>query len=415
MQTKLQSSKIINKTLSVLDINLNMKTNPKEIKKILTEMYLNDFKTKYSPIKIFLSNAKTKPQNLKPLLENIQKGIITKHPAILEFLQKALNKKWLKPNKGIIKTIYFSFILEALTAAMANSNTFTKEIQKHFLSKRKNYGIKNSSSIHTFWKVLKKTKSFFDAAKTISVDPVIAYYIIKRDLKGKPITKLHLKNLLKNKKITFFQYKSIFKSVNEDEKNSYTGLRVNISEAGITEYKKGFISNAFASHTLNENLISSPPLNDFSKRNIFPEHHNGNFYNSLANNNNFTSKVKFSKEWISLYETWNLTFILGELSDPHIFFSKLLIPSVIDSKPENYMFTRVLALWLSFNFYILNKFEDKEACENIKNKEKMVKAWGKINKKYAYKLIKNKTSLNKSFKKFFSWPIYNLIKSLVKY
>jgi len=253
------------------------------------------------------------------------------------------------------------------------------------------------------------------AAKVISVDPVITYYRFKLNPKKISLTKKHFAKLYKKGKLTYSEYKIMLSSLKEKKKLNHNGLCMNIYEAGITEYKKGFESNAFCAHVLSEEITKNPHPQVFRKSNIFPEHAKNNFYKSLADKNNISSTIDFHKDWVNLYGTWNMAFILGELDNLHILFPKLLIPSVIDARNESYMTTRAIALWLSINTILFRKLDGKKEVKGPKNKKKMAKVWGNLNKKYALKFSKEHTNitykeLNKNLKRIVSHPISKLIK-----
>ncbi len=298
---------------------------------------------------------------------------------------------------------------------MVNNNEFLIEIQNYFLNKRKEYGIKNSSFIHTFWKVWGITGSIFLAAKLVSLEPAITFFKFERSPDKKKLDKKTIKKLYRNKELNYPEYRIILDSLKKSGKSDFKGLRLNICEAGITEYKGGFKSNALSAYALVEELKKNPRNQIFKKGNIFPEQIKGSFYNSLKNKNNLSSTISFSKDWVDLYETWNMAFILSKLEDLDILFPKLLIPSVINSKSENYMTTRVMALWLSINTLLFRKLDNKKEIKGPKNKIEMAHAWGDINKKYALELSEkhikiDSKSFDKSFKKAFRLPIFNLIK-----
>jgi len=410
-----QKEQIVNRVIQALEIDINMKTDPKVIRSILKEMKLDNFKTQYKPLKLFLDKISNKPQSLRPMFLSIKQGIINKHPAVLEFIEEALKKNWFSKSKQIQRTIHVTFVFEALTVAMANNNEFLIEIQDYLLNKRKEYGINTSSAINTFLKIWQVAGSIFEAAKVVSLDPAITFFKFERSPDKKKLDKKAIKNLYKNKKLNYPEYKIILDSLKKSKKSDFKGLRLNIYEAGITEYKEGFENNALCAHALNEELKKNPRNQIFKKGNIFPEQIKGNFYNSLKNKNNLSSKISFSNDWVGLYETWNMAFILSELEDLDVLFPKLLIPSVINSKSENYMTTRVMALWLSMNTLLFRKLDNKKEIKGPKNKREMAHAWGDINKKYALDLSEkhikiNAKSFNKSFKKAFRFPIFNIIK-----
>ncbi|HEY9839390.1 MAG TPA: hypothetical protein V6D23_02960, partial [Candidatus Obscuribacterales bacterium] len=131
----------VDKAMQLMGLDLQMQTDPQAMRDILATMKLLDFETSYPPIKAFLAAAKTQPQPLGPLLTAIREGLVADHPAVVEFLDKAIQENWLEASDQIKTSAQVALILEALTAAMANNNDFAKELQDHFLKKRAEYGI----------------------------------------------------------------------------------------------------------------------------------------------------------------------------------------------------------------------------------------------------------------------------------
>jgi len=414
-----ESEIIIKKSMKEFGISPKMKTDPKIIRSVIREMKLNNFKTNYIPIKKFFNEAKSKPQNLAPMFKNIQQGIISKHPAIVEFAKKALSKKWFKKSKHIVRSIHIAFILEALTAAMLNNNDFLTEVQEYILEKRRDYGINTTSTLSTFWRIFRNADSLFWALKTVSVDPAMTYCRTQKEFGGDNGKKMDAKKAYMDGKLTYLEYKIISKPPRADKKSSHDGLRLNIYEAGFTEYKKGFKENALCAHVLSEDINKNPAPQIIKLRSVLPENYSNSFYKSLINKNNLAVAVTFSQDWASLYEAWNLAFILGDLNDLDILFPKLLIPSVMDAESENYIVARTISLWLSTNTLVFRKLDKIKSVNGPKNKKEMSKVWGEINEKYArtfsekHMRVRSK-DLDKSFKKMFSNPSLSFIKLLTK-
>jgi hypothetical protein len=92
----------------------------------------------------------------------------------------------------------------------------------------------------------------------------------------------------------------------------------------------------------------------------------------------------YSQDWASLYESWNMAFV-AHCSNPQLLFSKLLIPQVINSKPEDYILNRAISLWLTLNFDHFHALEKKERVAPMLN-DQATQLWGAINKSYGEKL-----------------------------
>ncbi|HEY9843217.1 MAG TPA: hypothetical protein V6D23_22295 [Candidatus Obscuribacterales bacterium] len=403
-----------------LGLSMEMQTDPKVMQEVLAGMKLLDFETSYPPMKAFLAAAKSEPQPLGPLLTAIREGIVADHPAIVEFLDRAIQENWLTASDEIKTSAYTAFILEAMTAAMANNNGFAKEVQAHFLKKRAEYGIQTNSALDTFWKVYRATDSMFEAAKTVSVDPAITFYRISRDRQGKPLSKEEVEQIYAGGSLTYPEKQILMPAGDRPAADEHNGLCINIYEAATTEFKQGYTDNAMSAHALCESTTAEPHPQVFKKGAVLPKSLDNAFYRSLADKENSFPTTDFSQDWVSLYETWNMAFILSELDDLHILFPKLLIPSVLSANKENYLATRVMALWLSINTIMFRKLDHVEAVKGPAHKAEMAKAWGEINKKYALALAQesageNPAEFKKGFDKHFKWPTYDLMKRLANY
>jgi hypothetical protein len=412
--TKKQAEEIIEKTMIAFDLQESMQTNPKIIKEILEEFKMDDFKTTHAVMGKLLKDIITTPQDLQPMFENIKKGLLTKHPAIIEFAELALEKGWFKPSQHVIRSIHATYILEILTATMCNSHDFFIEVQDHYREKEKTMGISSKHPFKTFVNTLKIVRSPFGTAKLLSIDPIMIYFRIQRGLTNSHVNKKEAKVLLKAKKINFIEYKLLLPILKNNLEHVLELLRINIYEAGVTEYKKGFKTNAICAHELSEDILHNPPKTIFKKKSVIPENNTGTFYKSITEKDNLFPAVELSQSWVNLYTTWNMSFILNDLDELDILFPKLVIPSIINTETENAGGARIISLWLSINHFLFRKY-DKKTIKGPENKAEMAKAWAQINKKYAFDLAKKEThedseTLKKTFNKFFSHPFFNLFR-----
>ncbi|WP_454785208.1 hypothetical protein [Legionella sp. WA2024007413] len=100
------------------------------------------------------------------------------------------------------------------------------------------------------------------------------------------------------------------------------------------------------------------------------------------------SQFYLSKEWMYLYNSWNLLFVIRNLEDSKFLALKLLIPSVLNAMPMQYMETRVFVLYLMGNLYHFNKLSIFPNEARLTHANVILKKWGEINKKYADLLLK---------------------------
>jgi hypothetical protein len=412
--TREQATIVIDKSMTSFGLSLKMKTSPEIMSSILQEMNLNDFKTYNKVMNIFFKEIVTQPQALQPMFDNIKKGISSKHPAILEFAELALSKNWFKPSKKVIRSINVTYILEALTATMCNDHDFFVEVQNHYKSKEQKLGINTIHFFSTLVHALSISHDFFKLAKAFSLDPLMIYFKFQRGLSKSPITKKNLKKLYKENQINYLEYKLLSPIHKNEIANINELVRINIYEAGVTEYRNGFKANAISAHELSEILINKPPVTIFNNKQVIPENNADSFYNSITKKENTFPIIKLSQNWVSLYTSWNMTFVLGNLNNLDMVFPKLLIPSIINAESENFLGARFISLWLSINHIIFRNYK-KIKITGPTNKGEMAKAWSEINKKYAFELANKEThenskTLTRKYKRFFSHSFYNLFK-----
>jgi len=409
---KKNKKEVIEKSFSLLGLSNNLMTNPTIIKKVLKETRLNDFKTKNKIIKKFLQECNTKPKNLDSMFMIIKKAILKKHPAIIEFLDLGNKKKWFKQSKNIIKAVHVAYILEAFTVTMCNDHNFFIEVHNHYKKKEKDLGLNTQHPFRTFVNALKISPHFFDIAKPFSLDPFLVYFKLQRGLSKTQLQKEELKKLYENKQINYIEYRLLSPIKQNHNQHINELVRINIYEAGITEYKNEFRANALCAHTLCEDLKVNCPKTIFKRKLIIPENKDS-FYKSYSKSS-FFPIIETSQEWASLYTTWNMAFVLGNLDNLELILPKLFIPSLIDAKSENFLGVRFISLWLTINFAIFRK-SDKVEIVGPENKKEMAKAWSNINKKYSLiiaekEIHEDSKILSKYYKRFFSHPFWNLFK-----
>jgi len=418
MKTKKEAQVIINNSMAAFGLSKNMETDPEIIKSIIASMRFDDFKTTFSPMDEFLKEITVKPKNLIPMFEGIEEGIITKHPAILEFLELALQKGWLHPSEHIQRAVHVTFVLEAITAAMSNSHQFFVEVQDHYRSKQRMYGLDTMQMVKTFLRSFFISHDLFNIAKAFSLDPLMVYLRIQRGLTTACIPNDDLNELYKNNEINYIERKLLSSACKDGSNHINKLVGVNIYEAGIKDYEEGFTTNAMIAHALSEDIKKHPPLATFKNKNITPENSSDGFYDAITEKENLFPNVTYSQEWASLYTTWNMAFVLGNINNLDIIFPKLLIPSLINAESDNFLGTRVISLWLSINHALFRSYEkESQDVAGPENKEEMAKAWAEINKKYASGLEKIETceelkELEKNYTCFFSSPYRNFFRSV---
>ena len=335
----------IDKFLELTGINMDMKTDPKIIAKVMQEdMLLLGFES----AKTLLCESLEKPVSLRPMFEKIRRAIITKQPAIYDFLTEAIDSKLISDVKDenskdiIIRAIHHSYILNELTIEIVNNIDFVFKIQEYLLKQREKYGIRTNfiDALEDLKKLYRG--SMFEPTKIVGMDMVYRSRAIVR----------------KNGVITDAEIKS-----------QQDGLKLNILEAAVTDTKAGYADNAIVGAVLS--AISPDTV-------------------SLSPDGNKVMLFHLSRKWTSLYETWNLAFCTGNLAYLQMLYPKLLIPAVIDADNNEYLINRSAALWLSTIFHQFAAL-NKKADAPVPNKKELARVWGKVNLKYAQELAKEET------------------------
>lgn len=415
---KKQAEKIIEKSILALGLKETEKTNPKLIKQIIQEFKLADFKTENKVMQKFFRDSLAEPQDLKPMINCIKKSIVLKHPAIIEFLDYAINKNWLQPSEQIKKALHVTYVLEALTATMCNDHIFFIEVQDHYKIKEKQRGINSLHTMSTFMHAFGITHKLFGTIKSLSIDPAMIYFRTQRGFTQSHFDKNEAKQLFNDKKINYIEYKLLSPIQKNGLEHINELIRINIYEAGITEYKNGLKANAVCAHELNEDIKKNPPVTLFKKKKVIPENINTSFYKAITKRENLFPTIKLSQDWVSLYITWNMAFLINNVDDWDIVLPKLFIPSIIDSEPENFLGIRIISLWLTVN-HVFYRMYNKKSISVAKNKKEMAQIWGDINKRHAFHLAKRETNedskaLMKTYSQFFSHPFFNWLKLATK-
>jgi len=413
------SQRIFQRALQEFGFDEHASTDPAIVAKMLKELKLDDFVTNNHVMRDFFVDLKTKPIKLGHLISNIEKALVEKHPAIIDFLEIALEKKYFKNTKTATRSLYLTFILERLTSAMSNNHEFFLEAYSHYRSKAVVRGMDSKHVISTFFNLLGITRSFFETIKALSVDPIMCYFRLQKGLGDRRATKKELKDLLKNREINFVEFHLMSPIHNGGVSHIGRLVELNIYEAGITDYKNDLRSNSIAAFALCEEIRKLKFNDEFVKKAVLPESDDEKFYSSICDKENCVPITEYSQSWVSLYISWNAAFVVGNMDNIDLLIPKLLIPTLIDSDPEDFMVSRAISLWLSINHYLF-RIKDKNVIHGPDNRKEIAQVWGEINKKYALELSKKEIHedskiLNKHFNRFFSHPVVNWLKLVLKF
>jgi len=329
------ASKYLDQSFQALGLKEGMRTKPDLLKHIFEgEMYLADF----PPIQTRMRAAIAEPASFDPMFQTIRSAILKRHPAICDFLAVAVRENLfagaIEKAQVIEKTLHRMFLLEILVQEMIQSPEFMVQLQEHYGKKRRELGI-SESFLSAVKDVYKATHDPFETAKILTVDNTVTQYLEFR-------TKTQLDA--------------------EDLKKKNKGLLLNVFEATAADYARGYKDNALGGVALTMSLAQSVSVEGSNRMVI----------------------QNFKDGWASLYETWNLAFVVGKVGNSDILLPKLLIPQVIDAEPGHYLFIRGITLWASAHmllFYRLNGGgRDPKVSEEM---AAISKRWGQTNLPHA--------------------------------
>ena len=406
--------------MAALGLSYEMTTDLSIVREILGEMRLDDFQTSHPPMQAFLERLVSRPLDLGAMFAQVRWGLIANAPAVVEFLNEALRRRWLSGSPNIDKAVHVAYLLEAITAAMCNSPVFFDDYVGHVRSKEKDIGIDHEHLFKSFLKMLPGSLNFFGSAKAVSLDMAMVYFRVGRYLGGRAVDQQSVDDLHAAGRISLLEYKLLLPLCSKDHCVCNDWLRINIYEAAITEYKNGFLMNAMAAHVLAEDVLAHCHRESFQQRHVEPQGPTGDFYSSLAGDDNYFPVIALGEDWKSLYLTWNMAFILGELNNLHYLFPKLLIPSVLCSNNENFLGARIVSLWVSINSALLLNFHGVDKLTAPGNRREMASAWGEINRRYAEDFYKMEVSsdtarLSDGFDERFERPYAKLAKQIIEF
>lgn len=297
------------------EIDMDMYSDPD----IIMDIIKNDMFIDQMPgIEEVFGKKMYEPVWMKPMLETVRRAVLEKHPSIELMLCKV--EHLIAPHPSIHRMLHHMLLLEDLVKHMSDDYKFMEAIYNYFRNLQKERGITSR----------KTNEGVFGTVKKATIETVMKNYVKVRANNNMSVI---------------------------DTTSRVTSLKLNITEALMADASHHFFDNAKAARE----LIRTSPLNIKlvgEKREI---------------------KYVTDQRWVSLYESWNLVFVIGNLHYLHLLLPKLLIPSVIYADVDDYLFERVAALWLSMMFHLLAEHEGRPDMMIISNKNEIARIGGEIN------------------------------------
>ena len=325
----------VRELMTLFDLSRDLKTDPIFLQKLMSTLMIDDFQ----PIVHHLAISLEEPESLQPMIEQIEQAVIQKHPTINQAIQEVMDRGLITEELRHLGHVEFKalihqiFLLEELVKVLARNVAYLKEFKAHM--ERKRVELK----FGTYWTFLIQTGMLFGTVKLYSIDR--AYQGLIHALEGEDSNRKPQRTWI-------------------PEMSWPVGLSINILEAVVTDACHGFFENAEAGLSLMGHPMKSCHLSEDRK------------------------SIEFvlpsgCEAW---YHSWNLAFVLGNLSYPRILLPKLLIPSVISARNDQYLYHRIIALWASMNWYLFAELNG-EVKKEIPIAKELAKILGKINKDYA--------------------------------
>jgi hypothetical protein len=389
------------------------KTDPKIMCELYREMHLGGIKTNYLPLQLVLQKAITEPIDISMFVSQIRQGL-SKNEIVSDFLEEACHAGYLQQHKLYEKAFHFAFLIEQLTSVQANSLIASNDIQEFFYIERKKNGVDTMHPLAAVAATAKLTQSPFKTAKFISIIPFVKKFALERE-NGGPLSLDKIGILSKLGLISSIE--RLYLTPHDTMK--HPTIQLNILEAGNEEYLRGFKDNAFVAYALQKGCQIEETI-EYKVGAVVPNSYESQMLinpfafeiKELTDRNNMHPQYHFSKEWVDLYESWNMCFVLSDLHDIHLILPKLFIPSQIDAKPYDYIFNRALSLDCVINFYLFRLFDNVPHVESPAKCSEIAKLWGTINKQHCIRFIINELHMDlkefeKEFEAYYSKGIWN--------
>lgn len=284
--------------------------------------------------------------------------IAEQNPYLVKFLEEIKDKKFghlfmkVKAEGGQIfsDVVAYAIVLERLTKAMHDDFKILKVCVEVFENARKKLG-------------LSKLISLKHKIKILSIET--------------PIKKIFLKS---------------HESGVVPKSTPRLVLPINILEAAFFDYFSGYRENACVGWML---AVHRPGSRKYDLRtgagpSVWSEDKKA-----------IACAPPLPKEWADLYQVWNMAFT-SQFSDCPYMMTKLMIPQVAkyQDKPENYLYNRVLALYVYLNYTAILSIKNVKTSE-LKlqwSDSKLTSLWGKSNiesaREYESKLATRKMRKN---------------------
>ncbi|MBN9227011.1 MULTISPECIES: hypothetical protein [Legionella] len=403
MSRKLLAKQFLSRVIKYLQ----KQSDPSIAKKIVADLRLGSAEIRDVDFKEFLAKFTKEPIDLDGLINAMQKGLLSNTLfcdllAFIERNQLISDEELQAMSKQLQIQLNLLCLFEAFAVTMVNSFTFNEDVYC-FTKKQRNTAYPGNPLFNFFFGSNSNNFSLFKNLKLISVDPVIAAGAFLRSLGSEQLDKAEIeaksKEFIKKYGLALWNAQICPPPLGEMSDDSVKNVSLNILEATWEEQQKESGApgdNAYAGAALIRMLEHLRPLHAYIFQNlVLPDDSSitaSGRYSLLPDltvnqSRKRVSQFYVSKEWMYLYNSWNLFFVVQNL-DSKFLPIKLLIPSVLNALPSQYMETRVFVLYLIGNLFHYNKLSVFTEDIKLSQAQVILNKWGEINKKYADALLK---------------------------
>ncbi|KTD44393.1 hypothetical protein [Legionella parisiensis] len=383
-------------------------SNPEIMNQLLLTLGLDKLITGNEEYRFFVQTIRSKAIDLNPLITQIKSDIVKNESvcALLAYIEKngLIDEAEIENAASTIQLqINLLCLLEAITITMANSNDFAHDMYNHMMKQRGTGATGNP--FYNFFFGIPSHATLFERLKLISIDPGLTSIIFHRLMEAKPESQADLNDFVNQNRLSGWNADIELADFDAASTSTLPAMAVNILEAvwedatghnkntsgflnaqaglgliGIMEEREYTTSFKLTETTLPQGTVLASDLS-YSLMPVL----------KVDNSVKKVSQFHIDKEWMNLYNSWNLCFVIANI-DPVFVPLKLLIPSVFSAEPSNYKETRVLALFL-----VANLFMNAQTVNNplfasnysFQNGTAILEKWGEINKNHANELLKH--------------------------
>ncbi|MDA8562012.1 hypothetical protein N9L02_02735 [Gammaproteobacteria bacterium] len=341
-------------------IGLNFEKQTTDIN-LLKDIFENTLLLKSEFFNEHLGNALKESTSLSPLFNEIVTAISNNQPILSELCLSIHHQKIKFKNNTNTQDIdsckhtsHLIFLLNLIIPLVTENSSNFEILRSTIIKNSLPLGFSEKSQLYNFFLVLFKTKSFFCAEKFSTIE--YGHRITNKARKKKKFDKKAIDLLTQN-------------------------LQLNIIEAAFKSSCDGYKKNSAVGLALTS---IRPKTITFKK-----------------NNPSAIVLYDYNNEWDNLYESWNLLFVATSMKKYWPFLaSKLLFPTLLKSKNDEYLYYRAKALYLITKIITIQDM--KQAKKIIIDHSSIYKLWEDINYKHAINLIEKEYRVDITNKKEFN-------------